>query len=73
VILFWRIVVAPSRTGLDRRFDNIDLIDLATKAKANRKDVSKSQSMAAMLHDSLAPIFGPPPKRRRVKHSGTMP
>jgi hypothetical protein len=49
------------------------LIDLATKAKANGKAVSKSQAMAAMLRERLAPIFDPPPKPRRVKHSGTMP
>jgi hypothetical protein len=49
------------------------LIDLVTKAKANGKAVSKSQAMAAMLRERLAPIFDPPPKPRRVKHSGTMP
>lgn len=54
-------------------FDNIDLIDLATKAKANRKAVPKRQAMAAMLYECLAPIFDPLPKPRRVKHTGTMP
>jgi hypothetical protein len=52
-------------------FDNIDLIDLATKAKANRKAVPKRQAMAAMLYERLAPIFDPSPKPRKFKHSRT--
>ena len=53
--------------------DNIDLIDLATKAKANRKAVPKRQAMAAMLYERLAPIFDPPPKSRKFSHSRTTP
>jgi hypothetical protein len=51
-------------------FDNIDLIDLAKKAKANRAAVPKRQAMAAMLYERLAPIFDPSKPR---KHIRTMP
>jgi hypothetical protein len=54
-------------------FDNIDLIDLITKAKANRKAVPKRQAMAAMLYERLAPIFGPMPKPRKFKHTRATP
>jgi len=46
-------------------FDNIDLLDLARKARANRKAVQKRPAMAAMLYERLAPIFDPPPPPRR--------
>jgi hypothetical protein len=57
-------------------FDNIDLIDLAKKAEANRAAVPKRQAMAAMLYERLAPIFDPPPKTRKhrqFKHTRTTP
>lgn len=56
-------------------FDDIDLIELAKVAKANRKAVPKREAMAAMLYERLAPIFDPPPARKRApfKHSRTTP
>jgi hypothetical protein len=57
-------------------FDNIDLIELAKMAKANRKAVPKREAMAAMLYERLAPIFDPPPKARKdrpFKHTRTTP
>lgn len=38
-------------------FDNIDLLDLAKKAKANKKAVPARVAMATMLYERLAPIF----------------
>lgn len=54
-------------------FDEIDLLDLTAKAKANRKAVPARAAMAAMLYERLAPNFDPPkPRRRRpFKHSRT--
>lgn len=46
-------------------FDNIDLVELAKMAKANRKAVPKREAMAAMLYERLAPIFDPPRKLRK--------
>jgi len=54
-------------------FDNIDLLDLARKAHANQKAAPRRAAMAAMLHDRLSPIFDPPPKPRKFKHSRTTP
>ncbi len=54
-------------------FDDIDLIDLAKKASANRKAVPKREAMGAMLYERLAPIFDPPPKQRKFRHSKTSP
>lgn len=56
-------------------FDDIDLIELAEVAKANRKAVPKREAMAAMLYERLAPIFDSPPVRKRApfKHSRTTP
>jgi hypothetical protein len=57
-------------------FDNIDLMDLAKMAKANRKAVPKREAMAAMLYERLAPLFDPPPKARKhrsFKHTRTTP
>ncbi|HRO25321.1 MAG TPA: hypothetical protein PLR07_13620 [Promineifilum sp.] len=50
-------------------FDHIDLVDLATKAKANRAAVPKRQAMAAMLYERLAPIFDPRPKARKFERT----
>jgi hypothetical protein len=41
-------------------FDDIDLLDLAKKAKANKKAVPAKAAMATMLYERLAPIFDPP-------------
>ena len=56
-------------------FDEIDLIELAKVARANRKAVPKREAMAAMLYERLAPIFDPPAPRKRApfKHSRTTP
>jgi hypothetical protein len=53
-------------------FDNIDLIELAKMAKANRKAVPKREAMAAMLYERLAPIFDPPPKARKHRPFATV-
>jgi len=56
-------------------FDDIDLVGLAKKARANRKAVPKRAAMAAMLYERLAPAFDPPKTRKRApfKHSRTTP
>ncbi|EAQ35231.1 hypothetical protein NB311A_12981 [Nitrobacter sp. Nb-311A] len=53
-------------------FYNIDLIELAKIAKANRKAVPKREAMAAMLYERLALIFDPPPKPGNIAHSSTL-
>jgi hypothetical protein len=40
-------------------FDNIDLLDLAAMAKANRKTVAPRAAIATMLHSLLSPVFDP--------------
>jgi hypothetical protein len=52
-------------------FDNIDLIELAKMAKANRKAVPKREAMAAMLYERLAPIFDPPRQVRKYTRTTT--
>jgi hypothetical protein len=45
-------------------FDNINLKELAAKAKANRKACRKRAAIAALVHDKLSPLFDPPKKAR---------
>jgi hypothetical protein len=47
-------------------FDGINLKELAAKASANRKAVTKSAAIATMLYERLQPIFSPP-KPQRVR------
>ncbi len=47
-------------------FDDIDLLDLAAKAKANKKAVPARPAMAAMLYERLVPTFEPPKIRKRA-------
>jgi len=54
-------------------FDDINLKEVATAAKANRKASPARAAIATMLYQRLAPIFDPPKLRKRApfKHSKT--
>lgn len=45
-------------------FDNIDLLDLAAAAKANRKAVAPRAAIATMLHSLLSPVLDSTNRKR---------